>query len=64
MNPFRAPCALVVLFLAGRATAAAPDPTESLNRKVFNFNERLDKAVTKPVAQAYHDAVAPGAYVV
>ncbi|MBS0447325.1 MAG: VacJ family lipoprotein [Proteobacteria bacterium] len=33
------------------------DPWEGWNRKVFSFNEELDKAVLKPVATAYHDAV-------
>ena len=33
------------------------DPWESWNRKVFNFNEDLDKAVLKPVATAYTDVV-------
>jgi phospholipid-binding lipoprotein MlaA len=35
------------------------DPWEAWNRKVFTFNERLDKAILKPVATAYRDAV-PG----
>ncbi|MEO5883828.1 MAG: VacJ family lipoprotein, partial [Caldimonas sp.] len=33
------------------------DPWENWNRKVFNFNEDLDKAVLKPVATAYTDVV-------
>jgi phospholipid-binding lipoprotein MlaA len=33
--------------------AADIDPFESFNRSVFEFNEALDKAVIKPVAQAY-----------
>lgn len=33
------------------------DPWEGYNRKVFAFNEGLDKAVLKPVATAYRDVV-------
>jgi phospholipid-binding lipoprotein MlaA len=43
------------------ATAERPrskkDPFESFNRSVFSFNEALDRAVLKPVAQAYKDVV-------
>lgn len=37
--------------------AAAHDPWESANRKVFAFNDSVDRAVVKPVAQAYVRAV-------
>lgn len=45
------------------ATALAPartpgDPWESWNRKVYAFNDAVDNAVIKPVAQAY-EAVVP-----
>ena len=33
------------------------DPWEKWNRKVFNFNDDLDKAVLKPVATAYSNIV-------
>ncbi len=33
------------------------DPWEKWNRKVFNFNEDIDKAVLKPVATVYSDVV-------
>lgn len=40
--------------LAGCATGPNPrDPYESLNRKVYSFNEGVDKAVLKPVAKGY-----------
>ncbi len=47
------------------ATASAPaaspaskkDPFESWNRAVFSFNESLDAAVLRPLAQAYVDVV-------
>ncbi len=46
---------------AGRArsqAAANPaDPWENFNRKVFAFNDAVDKAVLKPVAQTYRDVV-------
>jgi len=55
--------ALCVVLAAGCASAPpsassapsanAQDPWEPLNRKIFAFNEGLDQAVTKPVAQAY-----------
>jgi phospholipid-binding lipoprotein MlaA len=33
------------------------DPWENWNRKVFNFNEEVDRAVLKPVATAYTNVV-------
>lgn len=54
--PFVLACAC---FVAGCATGPNPrDPYEGFNRKVFAFNERLDKAVLKPVAKGY-DKVMP-----
>ena len=35
------------------------DPFESFNRKVYNFNDALDRSVVKPVAQGY-SKVMPG----
>ena len=51
------------LILSGCAVFRGPgagqklDPWESWNRKVFSFNESLDKAVLKPVATAYSEIV-------
>ncbi|WP_416760724.1 VacJ family lipoprotein [Roseateles sp. So40a] len=50
---------------AASASDAAPgprvrnryDPWENWNRKVFNFNEKLDENVLRPVATAYSDLV-------
>lgn len=42
---------------AGPVAANPADPWESLNRKVFAFNDAVDEAVLKPVAQAYRDWV-------
>jgi len=53
--------ALLALFplLAGCASARNPsDPLEPLNRGIYRFNDTVDKAVAKPVAQAY-DAIIP-----
>jgi phospholipid-binding lipoprotein MlaA len=50
----------LTLLCTGCATARNPsDPLEPLNRKVFQFNETLDKAVTRPVAQGYQAIVPP-----
>ena len=56
---------VVVLALAGcqtiREGRGGPgqrlDPWETWNRKVFNFNEDLDREVLKPVATVYSDIV-------
>ena len=53
----------VLLVLSGCATVnearGGPgqrlDPWESWNRKVFGFNESLDRAVLKPVATTYSE---------
>jgi phospholipid-binding lipoprotein MlaA len=42
---------------AGERVVHPADPWEPLNRRVFAFNEGLDKAVVKPVAGAYRQAV-------
>lgn len=50
-----------VLLAAGCAatgTAHPDDPLEGYNRAMFSFNESVDKAVMKPLAQGY-DYVAP-----
>ena len=48
---------LIALSVSGCATtdgAGDPrDPWEGLNRKTFAFNDALDKAVMKPIAQGY-----------
>ncbi len=50
--------ALTAGVLAGCATTGNPDdPLEGYNRAMFAFNEQLDKAVVKPVAQAYEFVV-------
>ncbi len=49
-----------VALISGCATTQGNprDPWEGVNRSVFAFNEGVDKAVIKPVAQGY-DAVTP-----
>jgi phospholipid-binding lipoprotein MlaA len=50
--------ALSVLLLAGCATGKNPaDPFEGFNRGVYEFNEAVDKAVLKPVAEGYRFVV-------
>lgn len=50
---------VVAIVMSGCATVPADsgndprDPIESFNRQVFEFNEVVDRAVLKPVAQAY-----------
>jgi len=41
------------IVLGGCATVQKPDPLEPVNRKVFAFNEGLDKVLLKPTATAY-----------
>ncbi len=36
------------------ATACDGDPWEDFNRRVFRFNDRVDRAVIKPIAKGYH----------
>jgi len=45
--------ALLVAVASGCASVQSPDPFESVNRKVFAFNEGVDHAVLRPTAQAY-----------
>ena len=49
-----------VVALAAGCTTVGPDPrdpNESFNRAVYAFNEGFDRAITKPVATAYHDVI-------
>jgi len=52
---------LFSLVLQGCATVEGPtdpeDPFESFNRAVYTFNDTLDKAILKPVAQGYNAAL-------
>lgn len=52
------------LLLGGCASAGGParsaspsDPFEPMNRAVYSFNDAFDRAVAKPVAQAYDDVM-------
>lgn len=48
----------VMAALAGCATATNPrDPIEPVNRAIFSFNEGVDKAVLKPIAEGYRAAL-------
>jgi phospholipid-binding lipoprotein MlaA len=68
MNPIRLVWRLAVaVLLAGALGACATipadagknptDPWETYNRHMFEFNDRVDRAVLKPVAQAYTTVV-------
>ncbi len=49
---------LALALLQGCATGPNPrDPFEPFNRSVSRFNEGLDEAIVKPVAQAYQDVL-------
>lgn len=57
-RPYRRLLVLVALLLAGCATGTDPrDPYENINRGIYRFNDRVDKAVLKPVAQTYRTVV-------
>jgi len=55
---------LTVIALAGCASPQVKnpaDPLESFNRGVYQFNDAIDKAIAKPVAQGYNAVMpAPG----
>ena len=59
MNATRPLQALALLTLAANLSANAADtrnahdPLEKVNRAMFKFNDKVDKAVLKPVAKAY-----------
>ena len=49
---------LVLALLQGCATGPNPrDPFEPFNRSMYRFNDGLDTAIIKPVAQAYQSAL-------
>ncbi|MBC7779436.1 MAG: VacJ family lipoprotein [Proteobacteria bacterium] len=50
---------LVAVVLTGCATTDARDPLEPLNRGIFEVNDAVDRAVVKPVAEAYVAVVPP-----
>ena len=65
MNFFHRPFSIIAgaILLAGCASNSElshddSDPLESYNRAMFSFNQTVDKAIFKPVAQAYQ-AVLP-----
>jgi phospholipid-binding lipoprotein MlaA len=48
---------VIACVVGGCATPQRPDPLEPMNRKVFAFNDAVDRAVLKPVATVYRDTV-------
>lgn len=60
MATLRILLALAAITLAGCASAPAKnpaDPLEPFNRGMYRFNDTLDKAIAKPVAQGYKAAM-------
>lgn len=55
--------ALSILALTGCAISKprTDDPWEKFNRKVYSFNEKMDKAVIRPVAVTYRKLTTPNA---
>jgi len=64
MNAIHILIALAAATLTGCASTQAnnpADPLESFNRGVYQFNDTLDRAIAKPVAQGYNAVMpAPG----
>ena len=60
MNAIRILIALAAVALTGCAATHGKnpaDPLESFNRGVYQFNDAVDKAIAKPVAQGYKAAM-------
>lgn len=58
MRTFKKLSLIAVLILSGCANGSNPaDPYESFNRGVYKFNDGLDRAVAKPLAQGYDKAM-------
>ncbi|HWP17802.1 MAG TPA: VacJ family lipoprotein [Burkholderiaceae bacterium] len=53
----RAALLAAAVLTAGCASTHPHDPLEPFNRKVYAFNDAVDRAVLKPVAQTYRDVV-------
>ncbi len=53
-NSFKNISVIILIFLTGCATTPHnSDPFEPVNRKVYQFNYSIDKAITKPIAKTY-----------
>lgn len=46
------------IVLSGCASSSNPDPYEKFNRKIYKFNDVVDKAIYRPVAKGY-EAITP-----
>lgn len=60
MNAIRAFLVLASIALTGCASTHAKnpaDPLESFNRGIYQFNDAIDKAAIKPIAQGYNAAM-------
>jgi len=60
--PYRALILLLVALLAGCAIAPprTDDPLQKTNRKIYAFNDTVDKAVLRPAAVGYRKVTTPG----
>ena len=59
--------ALIALLMLTAGCATPPnrkDPLEPLNRKIYTFNDKVDKAVLKPVAKEYVAVVPSGVRII
>jgi len=60
ISPYRITLVLCALSLGGCASGPNPkDPWEPWNRKVYEFNQVVDKVTLKPAATAYRKVVPP-----
>ena len=57
LHRFSATTLFAIFLLGGCATASKNDPLEPVNRGIYQFNDSVDRAVLKPVAQGYKDVV-------
>ncbi|MEW6313398.1 MAG: VacJ family lipoprotein [Pseudomonadota bacterium] len=55
--PRTAAALLIAVLLVGCAANNKKDPLEPLNRGIYQFNDTVDKAVIKPLATVYKDAL-------
>jgi phospholipid-binding lipoprotein MlaA len=60
LRAWTAGAAASLMLLGGCASTGDPrDPFEPMNRAVYKFNDEFDKAIARPVAEAYRDFIPP-----
>jgi len=52
---------VMLMLVTGCATSPphSQDPYQKVNRKVFAFNQKMDKAVARPIARSYEKITTP-----